>query len=135
MKKSFVGLVLAVGFSGAALAQNLGTVVQSQCVETTKESVVGAGVGAVAGVVAGKAVSSLFGLGRTGDTISKMAGGAVGGIAGNAIGSRQEYQCTLLIDYNGKNVLHSGLFPVKIHPGNVLSVSEAQGGSYYVGIR
>lgn len=135
MKKICVGLVLAVGFSGAALAQNLGTVVQSQCVETTKESIVGAGAGAVAGVVAGKAVSSLFGLGRTGDTISQMAGGAVGGIAGNALGSRQEYQCTLLIDYNGKSVLHSGLFPVKIHTGNVLSVSEAHGGSYYVGIR
>lgn len=134
MKKSLIVILSAVAMSGA-FAQNIGTVVQSQCRNTSEESLVGAGVGAATGVIAGKALSSMFGLGRTGDKIAAIAGGAVGGMAGNAIGSTKQYTCTLLIDHKGKNVLHTGVFPQEIVAGNVLSVTETSKGEYYVGIR
>lgn len=134
MKKSLIGLVL-VAFAGVVSAQSTGTVVQSQCRNITQESLVGAGVGAAAGVVAGKALSSMFGLGRTGDKIAAIAGGAVGGMAGNAIATEKQYSCTLLINYKGNNVLHTGTFPQEIKAGNVLSVTETTKGEYYVNIR
>lgn len=134
MKKS-IAMFAAGLFVSAVMAQGTGTVVQSQCRETTKESLVGAGVGAAGGVIAGKALSSMFGLGKTGSKVAAIAGGALGGAAGNAIGSTKEHTCTLLISFNGKNVLHTGTFPVALQPGNVVNVAEVQNGEFYVGMR
>ena len=110
-----------------------GVVVQSECAQVARNgSAGGAVVGTALGAAIGEGLASWLGLGGAGKAIGTALGGVGGAAAGESVAATYTYECLLVVDSGGHNIITKVVGKKQYSVGQNVVVTELSDGSYHV---
>ena len=131
MKKSMVAIAMVLAAMGASaqsiVSSESMTVTDADCIKTERDSLVGAGIGGVAGAATGRLLGGL--LSRSGGTIGTLAGAGVGALVGNEMAKETVYTCELVLTgVDKRGMIHTHTSEKKILIGSPVIVHKLENG-------
>lgn len=126
-----VAMLAASAVASAASTQ--GVVQEVSCAQVARDgSAGGAVVGTALGAAIGEGVANWLGFGGAGRAIGTALGGVGGAAAGESVAATYTYECLLVVNSGGRNIITKVVSKKQYSVGQNVVVTALTDGSYHV---